>query len=100
MGRQRYIRVEIVTRREGKYFVSDCPKLGTSSFGSTEEESRRSLVDATVLYLNTLEELGECQRVLRERGIEVHQYHDAQPTICPPSDTYAVSFPLGNMASA
>lgn len=67
-----YIMLTVRNRREGKYYVAECVELGTSSFGTTEEEATRNVLDATVEYLNTLEELGECADLLKEKGIHVY----------------------------
>jgi predicted RNase H-like HicB family nuclease len=63
----RYIIVTFTITREGEQYVSRCPELGTASFGRDEEEALNKLADATGLYLDTLEDLGERARVLQEK---------------------------------
>jgi len=68
-----YIVLSLTAHREGRKWVSSCPELGTASCGDTKQEALENIQEATLLYLNTLEELGECQKVLHERGIAVHR---------------------------
>jgi len=58
--------------------VSKCLELGTASFGSHIEEALDNLMDATQVYLNTLEDLGECRQVLKEKGVRVYSYEPAE----------------------
>ena len=73
-----YIIVTFVVEREGEYYVSKCLELGTASFGRDKEEAIENLVDATEVYLNTLEDLGECRLVLKEKGVRVYSYEPAE----------------------
>lgn len=73
-----YIIVAFVVEREGEYYVSKCLELGTASFGRDKEEAIENLVDATEVYLNTLEDLGECRLVLKEKGVRVYSYEPAE----------------------
>lgn len=72
-----YIIVTFMVEREGEYFVSKCLELGTASFGRSKEEAFKNLADATEVYLNTLEDLGECRLVLKEKGVQVYSYEPA-----------------------
>jgi len=56
---------------EEDQFVSLCEELGTASCGDTVDEAIANIREAVILYLNTLEDLGERQRVFRERNIAV-----------------------------
>ena len=40
-----------VIHREGKFYVADCPEVGTVSQGFTLEEALSNLREATELYL-------------------------------------------------
>lgn len=73
-----YIIVTLMVEREGEYYVSKCLELGTASFGRSEKEAFDNLIDATEVYLNTLEDLGECRLVLREKGVRVYSYEPAE----------------------
>ncbi len=66
-----YIYVTGVAEREGDQWVSFCKKLGTASGGDTPEEALANLDEAVQVYLETLAEYGELDRVFGERGIAV-----------------------------
>lgn len=68
-----YIMVTLTVHREGPHYVAKCVDLGTSSFGDTEDEALANLYDATLLFLNTLEELGECAEALERLGVVMHR---------------------------
>ncbi len=91
-----YIQVTFTIHKEGRYYVSKCEELGTASFGETEQEALDNIQDATVLYLNTLEELGECEATLRRRGVSLHSGRSASRMMACPPDTsvYASTIPL------
>ena len=72
-----YIIVTFMVEREGEFYVSKCLELGTASFGHNEEEAFVNLADSTEVYLNTLEDLGECRLVLKEKGVRVYSYEPA-----------------------
>ncbi len=72
-----YILAIYRTYKEGNQWVSECPQLGTSSCGDTLEEALENIQDATVLYLNTIEQQGERERVFKERRIALYT---ARPT--------------------
>ena len=72
-----YIILAFIVQKEGAYWVSECQKLGTSSFGSDEDEALNNLFDATEIYLSTLGELGEAHQVLDEKGVQVFSYKPA-----------------------
>ena len=40
-----------VVHKEGKWYVANCPELGTVSQGKTIEDAMRNLKEATELYL-------------------------------------------------
>lgn len=72
-----FIILSFMVQPEGEYYVSNCVELGTSSFGSSEMEALDNLFDATEVYLNTLEELGESHHVLDEKGVRIYTYEPA-----------------------
>ena len=72
-----YIAVTFIVRREADYYVSECLELGTATFGLGQEEALENLTDATEVYLETLEDLGECHRVLEDRGVRIYPYKPA-----------------------
>ena len=43
-----------VIHKEGKWFVAECPELGTISQGKTVDEAIKNLREATALYLEEI----------------------------------------------
>lgn len=66
-----YIVLNVVVTKEGGQYCSWCPDLDIASCGDSPEEAIENLNDAIELYLDTLEEENERERVFRERGIKV-----------------------------
>ena len=66
-----YIAVEVVVTKEGNQYSSWCPELDIASCGDNPEDAVRNLGDALELYIKTLEEEGERERVFREKGIRI-----------------------------
>ena len=67
-----YIILTFMVKGEGDYQVSKCLELGTASFGRDTEEALDNLMDATRVYLDTLDDLGECRQLLKEKGVTVY----------------------------
>jgi predicted RNase H-like HicB family nuclease len=67
-----FLELTSVVWPEEDQWVSQCVELDVASSGSTPDEAQEQLMDALCAYLNTLEELGEREQVLEERGIEVY----------------------------
>lgn len=59
-----------VHEEDGTY-VSVCEELGVTSCGDTIHEAFDNLADAVILYLDTLEEEGERERMFTELGVTV-----------------------------
>ena len=55
---------------EDGQFVSYCEELGVPSSGATVDEALRNAIEATLLYLNTIEETRDRRRIFDERNIE------------------------------
>lgn len=68
-----YITVTFLAHRdaETKQYVSQCVELGVSTSGKDLDQAFDRILEATLLYLNTLEEVGERERVLSERGLHI-----------------------------
>jgi len=56
---------------DGDQYAAKCLELGVVSCGDSEEEALSNIGDATLLYLNTLQDLGECEEVLKEKRVPV-----------------------------
>lgn len=69
-----YILVTLVASEEEGGYASVCPELGVASQGETAEEAISNLRDAALVFLNTIEQLGQRDRVFRERHIPIHPH--------------------------
>lgn len=66
-----YITLTLSIEEEDGGYVSRCPELGVASCGDTLDEALHNIEEATLLYLDTIEEMGERERIFRERGIHI-----------------------------
>lgn len=69
-----YIVVTFKFQKEGRKWTAYCEELGTASFGRSIQEAYEKIKEATLLHLNTLEELGERERFFRENNITLHTH--------------------------
>ncbi len=98
----RYILVTFTIEREGDQFVSKCVELGTASCGDSEQEALDNILDATELYLNMLNDLGESEGELAQKGVIIRESESVGPALrCPPGRrVHPAVFPLPMAASA
>ena len=68
-----FITLTLRVTEEGKRFLSRCLELETASFGGSFEEALANIKEATLEYLNTIERLGQRQRIFKERGIAIRK---------------------------
>ncbi len=70
-------------QREGQSVTAKCQELGTTAFGRNLNQAEKRLREAILLHLNTLEDVGERARFLREHKIKMYtDYPEAvHPTI-------------------
>ena len=59
--------------KEGKAYVSYCPRLDVSSCGNTIEEARKNLKIAASLFIEEAEKMGTLEDILRESGYEIDE---------------------------
>jgi predicted RNase H-like HicB family nuclease len=82
--------VTLTVKRDGKLYASKCIELGTASCGATKEEAFKNIQEATLLYLNTLEDLGICEETLDRLGVPVVAGEPVQqPLVRVPKDAFA-----------
>jgi predicted RNase H-like HicB family nuclease len=81
------VRYDDETRR----YVGYCPELGTSSSGETVQDAFEAIEEATSLYMDTLEEVGERPRVFKERGISIASEPAQEVSVRVRRDEYATS---------
>ena len=76
-----FISLTMEVEKEGDQYVSICQELGTASCGDTMEEAFSNLEEAIVVHLNAMEHVGECKRVLAEKGIPVQRRLAGEPRV-------------------
>jgi predicted RNase H-like HicB family nuclease len=83
-----FIRVTFRVHEEEGQYVGRCVELGVSSCAKSSAKALARAQEATILYLNTLEEVGERERVLAEAGITIvsEQSHDPVSICAYPDD--------------
>lgn len=74
----KYVVLTALAEPDGALWSSTCLELGVTSSGDTEKEAIENLKDATILYLDTLDDLGIADRVLREKGVRIWMYEPAK----------------------
>ena len=73
------ITLTLEVEREEDQYVSLCRELDVSSYGDSVEEALSRLRDAVTLYLDTIEQDGELERVIQDRGIKVDERLEESP---------------------
>ena len=76
-----YIIVTFLFYKEGNRWVGQCKELGTSTFGRSIQEALEKLYEAVGLHLNTLEQVGECERFFRDHNITLHPHKPQEEKI-------------------
>lgn len=69
---ERFVVLTISIQQDGDKWLARCIELGTSTFSNTFEGAREALTEAIELHLNTLEDVHECERFLKENGVKVY----------------------------
>lgn len=55
-------------KKKGKWFIANCPIVDVCTQGVTEEQARRNLADALILFFMSCYERGTLDAVLRKCG--------------------------------
>jgi len=86
-----YIRVTLKFIKEERRWTAYCVELGTATFGRSIQEANERIKEAVLLHLNTLEDVGECERFLKECGVKFYQHKpkEEEIKILPPYDPAA-----------
>lgn len=66
-----------VFRAEGQW-VGRCDELAVSTCADSQAEATEGIIEATSLYLEILQDEGELERVLSERGVAIAM---TEPTV-------------------
>ncbi len=67
-----FVPLTIAVWLENERWLSECLELGVGTFGADPQDAADQAMDAVCSYLNTLEELGERERVFAEKSIAVY----------------------------
>lgn len=78
MGQQ-VIHLHFRTYPEDHLWVGECIELDVASGGETEEEATRRVEEATRLYLDTVSEHGDLERILTEKGVPITDQGEPAP---------------------
>ena len=65
--------------KEDDIWTGVCKELGTAADGATFDEVSEILNEMVRLHLNTLEDVGECKKFLKEHGVTIHR-KEPQPS--------------------
>lgn len=84
-----FIVVTCKITKENNFYVASCPELDVVSQGKTIEEANDNIKDATLLYLNTIEELGTRKEIFGKKKIKIY-------TTIPRSKKEVISVPKDN----
>ena len=80
---RKFIELTMEFRKEGNLWTGVCRELGTAADGETFDEVTEVLREMVFIHLNTLEDVGECERFLKEHGVEIHHKEPHRPTNIP-----------------
>jgi predicted RNase H-like HicB family nuclease len=80
-----YIKVTLKFLKEGNRWTALCVELGTATFGRSINEAAERIKEAVLLHLNTLEDVGECERFLKKHGITFYAHKPKAEEIKIPS---------------
>lgn len=69
-----YIVLRFRAHRDGEtsLYEGECMELEVTSFGETLDDALRSTMEATALYLETLDGLGEREKLFANKGIVIY----------------------------
>ncbi len=68
-----FVILTIEYRQEQDRVLARCRELSTSTFGDTFEEAQEAILEAIVLHVNTLEDVGERERFFKEHNIKFYR---------------------------
>lgn len=68
-----YVVLTFRFNKEDNRWLGHCEELGTATFGRSIPEVDKKLKEAVLIHLNTLEDVGECERFFKEHNIVFHE---------------------------
>ncbi len=76
---KKFIELTMEFRKEGDLWTGVCVELGTAADGDTFDEVTEVLREMVSIHLGTLEDVGECERFLKEHGVAIHNKEPHHP---------------------
>jgi len=70
---KKYIIIRHVIKKEGAGYSACCPELDVCSQGKNVEEANENLKEAVTLYLETMDELGQREKIFKKKNIVLHK---------------------------
>ena len=80
MQTQGYVILTFEFRKSGRRWTAYCRKLGTATFGRSLTDAENKLDEAVLLHLNTLEYVGERDRLFKEHDLRFYENKPAKNT--------------------
>jgi predicted RNase H-like HicB family nuclease len=65
-----YVAITLKYKKVGNRWAAHCEELGTATFGRSQKEAERRIQEAVVMHLDTLEDVGECEKFFKDNGIK------------------------------
>ncbi len=82
-----YIILTMIFRQEEDMWTGVCEELGTAADGDTFDEVSEALKEMVTIHLNTLEDVGECKRFLKDHNVKIRHTPPKESTKYPiPND--------------
>lgn len=78
---EHYIRLTFEVEPDDDQYTATCIELGVASCGDTIDEAMANIREAVAVYLEGIEELGERERIFRERGIVIYTSPTPSPQV-------------------
>ncbi|MGI8554479.1 MAG: type II toxin-antitoxin system HicB family antitoxin [Dehalococcoidia bacterium] len=66
-----HVRLHFRTFQEDGQWVGRCQELGISTCADTRAAAQTGIIEATMLYLETLEDEGELEQILSSHGLRL-----------------------------
>lgn len=92
MPAQGFVILTLAFRQDGRRWTGECLELGTATYARTLKQAQDELAELVTLHLNSLEDVGECERFFKEQGIRFYRDDVAS------SEADAPRLPIGDEA--
>jgi predicted RNase H-like HicB family nuclease len=87
-----YVVLTLKFNKEGRRWTACCEELGTATFGRSLKEAQEKILEAVLLDLETLEEIGERERFFKEHNIQLHRTKPGKDALIPVTADKGVFF--------